>query len=147
MKWTRQSGSAPTRDSVIAIDTNVLVRVLTDDSSAPEQCELARNLMSEVNSVWVSLVVLVETVWVLESAYRFDRPAILSVIEKLVRHPGIVVESYERVNRALSIYGEGHTDFADCLILAGALELRLILHTFDKKLANLQGAEEIRKDQ
>lgn len=115
---------------MIAIDTNVLVRVLADDSSAPEQSKLARNLLADAGGVWVSQVVLVETVWVLESAYRFEKPAILSALETLVRHPGIDVEGYERVDRALSMYGDGHIDFADCLILAGALERRLILHTF-----------------
>jgi predicted nucleic-acid-binding protein len=131
---------------MLAIDTNVLVRVLIDDPSAPEQSRLARNLLTEADSVWVSLIVLVETVWVLESAYRFDRSAILSVLEAVIGHPGIEVEAYERVDRALSLYSDGHSDFADCLILAGALERRLTLHTFDRKLARLHGAKEIGKD-
>jgi len=131
---------------MIAIDTNVLVRVLIDDPSAPEQSELARNVLAEADGVWVSQVVLVETVWVLESAYRFGRQAILSALETLVRYPGIEIEAYGRVDRALSLYSDGHADFADCLILAGALERRLILHTFDRRLARLQGAKEIGKD-
>lgn len=130
---------------MLAIDTNVLLRVLVDDPSAPEQNRLARNLLVETDSVWVSLIVLVETVWVLESAYSFEASAILSVLEALVAHPGITVEAYGHVDRALSLYSDGHTDFADCLILAGALERRLTLHTFDRKLARLHGAKEIGK--
>jgi predicted nucleic-acid-binding protein len=126
-----------------AIDTNVLLRVLVDDPTAPEQNQLARDLLAEADSVWVSLVVLVETVWVLESAYRFDASAILSALEAVITHPGIDIEAYERIDRALSIYSDGHTDFADCLILAGALERRLTLHTFDRKLARLHGAKTI----
>ena len=131
---------------MIAIDTNVLVRALIDDPSAPEQSELARNLVAEAGGAWVSQVVLVETVWVLESAYRFDRADILSALETLGSFPGIELEAYERVDRALLLYSDGHTDFADCLILAGALERRLILHTFDRKLGRLHGAKEIGRD-
>lgn len=131
---------------MIAIDTNVLVRALIDDPSAPKQSKLAQNLVAEAGGAWVSQVVLVETVWVLESAYRFDRADILSALETLGRYPGIELEAYERVDRALSLYSDGHTDFADCLILAGALERRLILHTFDRKLGRLHGAKEIGRD-
>jgi predicted nucleic-acid-binding protein len=89
------------------------------------------------------MVVLIEAVWVLESAYRFVKPDIFSVLNTLVQYPGIVIEAIERVNQAILTYGEGHTDFADCLILAGALERHLTLHTFDRKLARLHGVKEV----
>lgn len=63
---------------MIAIDTNVLVRILVDDPDAPEQCQQARDLVSsEKESVWIAQIVLVETVWVLESCYQFRKPTIL----------------------------------------------------------------------
>ena len=128
---------------MIAIDTNVLLRILVDDPTAPEQNTKARHLLAKADGVWVSMVVLIEAVWVLESAYRFVKPAIFSVLDTLVQYPGIVIEATERVNQAILTYSEGHTDFADCLILAGALEQHLTLHTFDRKLARLHGVKEV----
>lgn len=53
---------------MIAIDTNVLVRILVEDPDAPEQCQQARNLvLSASEPVWIAQIVLVEAVWVLES--------------------------------------------------------------------------------
>ncbi|MEY3786514.1 MAG: hypothetical protein RLZ75_719 [Pseudomonadota bacterium] len=47
---------------MIAIDTNVLVRVLVNDPQAEEQCQLARDLLVTNKDVWVCRIVLVETV-------------------------------------------------------------------------------------
>ena len=52
-----------------AIDTNVLVRIVVDEPSQPSQVIAARALASDAGEVFVPLVVLVEMVWVLESAY------------------------------------------------------------------------------
>jgi predicted nucleic-acid-binding protein len=58
---------------MIAIDTNVLVRVLVNDPNAKEQCQLARDLITSHGKVWVCRIVLIETVWVLQSTYSFTK--------------------------------------------------------------------------
>ncbi|CDH46874.1 type II toxin-antitoxin system VapC family toxin [Candidatus Contendibacter odensensis] len=128
---------------MIAIDTNVLVRVLVDDPTAPQQCEQARILLKAQGSVWVSQPVLIETVWVLESAYGLDKAQLLDVLERILRHPGVCLESSELLDSALSLYSASHTDFADCLILVKAQTQHLILYTFDRKLARLHGAQRV----
>jgi predicted nucleic-acid-binding protein len=60
---------------VRAIDTNVVVRLLVRDDD--EQGRRAEALFRQSGGVWIALVVLVETVWVLRSAYKFERSAIL----------------------------------------------------------------------
>ncbi|MCO6440817.1 MAG: PIN domain-containing protein [Nitrococcus mobilis] len=50
---------------MIAVDTNVLVRILTDDPGQPEQVQAARALASRARKVYVPLIVMVECVWVL----------------------------------------------------------------------------------
>lgn len=55
---------------MIAIDTNVLVRVVIDEPGETVQITAARALVADVRNVFVSQVVLVETVWVLERAYH-----------------------------------------------------------------------------
>jgi predicted nucleic-acid-binding protein len=61
--------------SRIAIDTNILVRILVDDQNAEHQCASARALIAEAGSVWVSPTVLAETSWVLESVYLIFQPS------------------------------------------------------------------------
>jgi predicted nucleic-acid-binding protein len=54
---------------VIAVDTNVLVRVLVDDPGQKAQVAAARSQVKRAGQVWVAQIVQAETVWVLESAY------------------------------------------------------------------------------
>lgn len=84
---------------MIAIDTNVLVRLLVDDPNEIIQSRLARQLLIEQGSAWVSSIVLIETIWVLQSRYKLPKEEIISVIEKLTSH------------EALTIYRIGNTGF------------------------------------
>ena len=126
---------------MFAIDTNVLVRLLVDDPNEITQSQLARQLLIKQGSAWVSSIVLIETIWVLQSRYKLPKEEIISVIEKLTSHPRIQLENKTRINEALTIYRVGNTGFADCSILNEAKNNQLILHTFDKKLSKLQGAK------
>lgn len=126
---------------MIAIDTNVLVRLLINDPEAMAQCEQARKLIKGYAKAWVSKVVLVETVWVLESVYELNKQQIILLLEKLVQHPRIDLENAGHINSALTLFSAIHGDFADCIILSDALHKQLTLHTFDKKLSRLHGAE------
>ena len=66
----------------IAIDTNVLVRILIQDPSAPEQCAAARRLVVDATAagepLLVSLCALLETEWVLRSRYKVNREAMVT---------------------------------------------------------------------
>jgi len=98
---------------MIAIDTNVLVRVLVDDPDAPDQCEQARELLLTHSSAWVAQIVLVETVWVLESVYGFGRAEILNVIERIRENPALELEAADRLDDALALYRDSTADFAE----------------------------------
>jgi predicted nucleic-acid-binding protein len=58
---------------MIAIDTNILVRLLVDDPGQPEQVRAVRILAQKTGAVYVPTIVLVECVWVLDSAYHFNK--------------------------------------------------------------------------
>jgi predicted nucleic-acid-binding protein len=132
---------------VIAIDTNVLVRVLVDDPAAMGQCRQARDLVESADGLWISEIVLVETVWVLQSAYGFSRLQVLSVLERISTHPSVKVQSADLLATAITLFARHSADFSDCLILAHALSRRETLHTFDKKLGNIPGAALLTSDQ
>jgi predicted nucleic-acid-binding protein len=128
---------------MIAIDTNVLVRILVDDPDAQAQCKQAQDLIVNEGDAWVCRIVLIETVWVLESAYEFTKEQIILALETLMRNPKIHLEDTENVNNALTIFSASNAGFADCLILTDAQRKRLVLHTFDKKLSKLHGAKRV----
>jgi predicted nucleic-acid-binding protein len=125
---------------VIAIDTNVLVRILVDDPGQPAQVATARSLASHANQVFVPLVVQVELVWVLESGYRLDKPSVIEALEHLETNHAFTLEDDATCRSALALYRSSSADYADCVILAACRHRGLPLHTFDKRLGRLQGA-------
>lgn len=129
---------------MIAVDTNVLVRILVDEPSQPVQVTAARALATEASEVFVPLVVLVETVWVLESAYGLPKADVVQTLEHLLANAAFTVDQEQRCSTALQLFRESSVGFSDCLILADCQARKLPLHTFDKRLAKLPGAHRIR---
>lgn len=124
-----------------AIDTNVLVRLLTRDDD--QQTDRAEGFV--VKGAWVSHLVLVECVWVLESVYALDSGRIATAVEMLLEHAQLVVQYPDVVRAALGTYrAGGGAEFSDCLILESARKAgHLPLGTFDRSLSRLDGAESI----
>jgi predicted nucleic-acid-binding protein len=129
---------------MIGIDTNVLVRYLAQDDA--RQSALATRLfetsLTEEAPGFLSSVVLVETVWVIEDLYGADRQHIASIIETLLHTSTVVVANAEVVWRALSGFRGGRADFSDFLIhelsvAAGCTKV----HTFDKLAARDSGMQ------
>lgn len=131
----------------LAIDTNVLVRILVQDPTAPRQCAAARRLVADATAagepLFVSLCALLETEWVLRSRYRVDRKAFVSALIAMLESPGIEFEHDATVEEALFLLDQHPgADFADCLLLARATHLgRSRFLTFDASAARLPRAE------
>ncbi len=127
---------------MLGIDTNVLVRFLVRDDEA--QFDKARKLIKrEANagqSVLISLLVLLETEWVLRSRYTLSKTAIIGAISALLDTTEIQFEDETSVEQALFIWKNNTADFADCLI--GAHNHRLgcrATATFDTRAIKLPG--------
>lgn len=127
---------------VIALDTNVLVRFLTQDDA--EQGALASDAMSRLSRETPGFVcreVLVELVWVLERAYKYPRAEIAKTIEELLSASELVVEAAEDVGCILQLYENDGFGFSDLMILqAGVQSGAKTLLTLDRKAAQLEGA-------
>ena len=99
---------------MIALDTNVLVRYLTQDD--PGQSGAANQLIeaqcSHEEPCRVSMVVLCELVWVLRSAYGHDRATIATVLERLLTATELEAENEEVAWLAWRAYRDGPADFA-----------------------------------
>ena len=103
---------------MIGLDTNILVRYLTQDD--PKQAALANHLIEETLTTeqpgFVSTVALVELAWVLESGYQCERSRVAEVLERLLRSKTIVVEHADVAWQSTRIFGATKADFADCVI-------------------------------
>ena len=115
---------------MIALDTNVVVRVLTADD--PVQLEAARGAMKS-GALFLSKTVLLETEWVLRYSYELGRSEIGDALRKLIRYRRMEVEDLPAVIEALSWHAEG-MDFADALHLSSSKRADR-LATFDRELA------------
>ena len=103
---------------MIALDTNVLVRLFTEDD--PLQARRAENLLrGEDGPFFLPDLVLAELVWVLQRSYEFSRDEVRSVLLALLERRDVVFEDEEGIRTALRAYEEG-LDFADGLIIARA---------------------------
>ena len=103
---------------MIGLDTNVLVRYVTQDE--PLQAAKATTLiesLSRESPGFITVVSMVELVWVLASCYRAAKEQIADVVETVLRTKELAVEGAEVVWQALHIYRRNSkADFADCLI-------------------------------
>jgi predicted nucleic-acid-binding protein len=114
---------------MIAIDTNIIVRVLTGDD--PGQAKRAGRLM-EKNDIFISKTVILETEWVLRHAYGIDSDGIITGFQKLLGLPNVTIEDSWTIFQALNWHKEG-LDFADALHMASSLKASRFA-TFDKSL-------------
>ena len=119
------------------LDTNVLLRVLIDDPSNKNQCLIARKMVENSSKVYISQVSQVEVVWLLKK-YPFAKNEILFLLESLLINSVFELQNRAIFTKAVKFYRESTADFADCIILAEAIEASATpLITFDRKLAKL----------
>jgi predicted nucleic-acid-binding protein len=125
-----------------AIDTNVLVRLLTRDDLA--QTAAAEDYIAG-GGAWVSQLVLVEAMWVLASVYDVKPEKIATAIEMLLQHRDLTIQDADVVAASLEQFrSRPALGFSDCLILEAARKAgHLPLGTFDRDLGKLDGAQRI----
>lgn len=124
---------------MLAVDTNVLVRLLVDDPGALEQCEAARKVAAAASTIYVPQVVQIETVWVLERAYDVPKPTIVGTLAQLAKNSAFVLQRAEIFQTALDDFRVGGADFSDYIVLAESRSAQVELATFDRKLGRHQG--------
>lgn len=82
----------------------MLVRLLVNEPKAEQQCRFARELITGYDNIRVCQVVLIETIWVLQTSYQFSKEQILLVLEKLRSHPDIILENAEDLETDLAVF-------------------------------------------
>lgn len=129
---------------MIGLDTNALLRLLTDDDAM--QAALVRKRLAPLDampeSVMLNNVVLVETLWTLRRAYGFERSALQNLMEQLLSVSTFCFENRQVLTQASALFQSTTADFSDCLIAArnSALGCEATV-TFDKAMLGLPGVE------
>ena len=113
-----------------AVDTNVIVRYLTNDD--PKQAAKARALIGH-EPIFVPRTVLLEVEWVLRSVYNFSTRQVMPILRAFAGLPGIMIEDAFLVAKAID-WTEAGVDFADALHLAASTSCNSFF-TFDKRFS------------
>ncbi|MHB9118221.1 MAG: type II toxin-antitoxin system VapC family toxin [Burkholderiales bacterium] len=114
---------------MLAVDTNLVVRLLANDDSA--QTRRAAALFAS-EKIFISKTVLLESEWVLRFSYELPPKIVLQALHNIAGLPNVIVEQPREVAEALDGFERG-LDFADALHLAGSRRAGKFA-TFDKKL-------------
>jgi predicted nucleic-acid-binding protein len=103
---------------VIAVDTNILLRLTIKDD--PAQMERAVALMDKAladrQAVLVNAIVLAEYIWTMARTYRANRQEQAAAVRELIDRPPYRLFDESIVKRALETFESSKADFADCLI-------------------------------
>ncbi len=131
---------------MIALDTNVLVRYLAQDDvrQSASATRLIEKQLSANQRGYVSLVALLETIWVMESRYGADAATVASIVADLLDTAALEVQDAAAVRDAITHYARGGVDVHDCLIVALAAQRKARVLTFDAKAARRLGMELLR---
>ena len=124
-----------------AVDTNVLVRLITRDDA--RQAASAEAFIAK--GAWVSLLALTEATWVLAAVYKRQAADLATAVEMLLHHEHLVLEDSDAVAAALDLFrSRPALGFSDCLILQVARKAgHLPLGTFDRGLGKADGAHKL----
>src|SRR5271157_986016 len=122
-----------------AVDTNVLVRLITRDDA--RQAAFADAFVEK--GAWVSVLALAEATWVLGTVYERNAADLATAVEMLLSHRDLTLQDADVVAAALDLFrSRPILGFSDCLMLQLARKAgHLPLGTFDRRLAKVEGAE------
>ncbi|MCP4682669.1 MAG: type II toxin-antitoxin system VapC family toxin [Desulfobacterales bacterium] len=125
---------------IALIDTNVIMRFLTEDNHSQY-----KNLHPFFNSiekgemrVELKLIVLFQVVFVLKSVYKVPKAQIAEGLLTLLQYKGISIKEKKIVNRTLELWRDNNIEIVDCY-LAASLEgdSQNLLYSYDRDFGKL----------
>ena len=124
-----------------AVDTNVLVRLITRDDT--RQAASADAFVEK--GAWISVLALAEATWVLATVYELNAASLITAVEMLLNHKDLTLQDSDAVAAALDLFRSRPTlGLSDCLMLQLARKAgHLPLGTFDRALGRIEGAHKL----
>jgi predicted nucleic-acid-binding protein len=129
---------------MIGLDTNVVVRYLAQDDpiQSPKATQIFERRLTEREPGFISLVTMIETVWVLDTVYGLPAREIAQAVERMLQADTLVVQNEQEVFTAVIALKSGRGSFADALVGAlGAWAGCGSTLTFDRKAGRVEGFE------
>ncbi len=126
------------------LDTNILVRYFAQDDPVQSRkaTRIVEHRLTEDEPGFVSIVTMVETVWVLDRVYELSSREIVGVVERMLQSDTLVIQNEQEVFIAVIALRTGRGSFADALVSAlGEWAGCVSTLTFDKKTGRLGGFE------
>ncbi|HUZ95230.1 MAG TPA: type II toxin-antitoxin system VapC family toxin [Edaphobacter sp.] len=127
---------------MIGLDTNIVVRYFAQDDpiESRKATEIIERRLTEDHPGFISLVTMVETVWVLDRIYGLSDKEIASAVERMLQADSFFIQNEQEVFTAMVALRSGQGSFADALIGAlGAWAGCASTLTFDRRAARLKG--------
>lgn len=112
---------------MIALDTNVWVRYVTNDEH--DQAKRALAVLAGAEEIFIAKTTLLELEWVLRAAYDLSAADIIRALRQILGLPNVQAEMPDQLKKAIDLYEKG-LDFADALHLASSPE-GVPFYTFD----------------
>jgi predicted nucleic-acid-binding protein len=124
-----------------AVDTNILVRLITRDDA--RQAASADTFIEK--GAWVSVLALAEATWVLAAVYERKATEVATAIEMLLNHRDLTLQDSDTVAAALDLFrSRPALGFSDCLMLHLARKAgHLPLGTFDRNLGEIERTQKL----
>ena len=129
---------------MIGLDTNVVVRYLAQDDpvQSAKATQIFERRLTEQVPGFISLVTMVETVWVLDTVYGLTAREIAQAVERMLQADTLLIQNEQEVFTAVVSLKSGRGSFADALVVAmGAWAGCGSTLTFDRKAGRIQGFE------
>lgn len=127
---------------MIGLDTNIIVRYLAQDDpiQSAQATEIFERQLTTQNPGFVSIVAMVETVWVLDRGYGLPKDEIAAAVERMLQTDVLVVEYEQQVFTAMIVLKEGRGSFSDGIIAAlGAKAGCSYTLSFDQRALRMPG--------
>jgi predicted nucleic-acid-binding protein len=124
-----------------AVDTNVLVRLITRDDA--RQVAAAEAFVA--NGAWVPQLAVAEATWVLATVYDLKPAAIATAVEMLLSHDRLTLQDGETVAAAVArLRAHPKVGFSDCLMVEIARKAgHTPLGTFERGLSRIANAHRL----
>ena len=103
---------------MIGIDTNILVRYITQDDQqqSKKASHFIETQLTKESPGIISKIVLCELAWVLSTAYTYPKKQIAEVIQQILITQEFLIEDSENAFKALKLYQNKSAGFADCFL-------------------------------
>ncbi|OGK38577.1 hypothetical protein A3F03_00470 [Candidatus Roizmanbacteria bacterium RIFCSPHIGHO2_12_FULL_41_11] len=123
----------------IFIDTSVIIRFLTRDDEKKYHSCVQLFTQIEVGRLrpYISNIVIIEVIFVLNRLYQFPKKAVLEAIDKLLKLRNMTVIEKTDSKRSLELFSQINIKFQDCLI-ATQLPINCTLVTYDQEFKKIK---------